>query len=250
MMLLVDVGNTRIKWALAVSSAAPGTWTKSGAVERNELARLTEEWRGLPISRVIASNVAGSGIEAELQRAAPMPVEWFVSTPEAAGVRNRYRDPAQLGCDRFAAAIGARALYSGRALIIANCGTATTVDALTAGGEFIGGMILPGWRLMMEALARNTARLPFVRNGKVDATCFADNTEDAIASGCVAAQAGAIGIACEEQAKRHGGAYCIVSGGAAGFIAPHLRMPHAVVENLVLVGLHAYAMHSRPAPAL
>jgi type III pantothenate kinase len=248
MMLLVDIGNTRVKWALADKSDPLGNWRASGAVEHVESAGLARQWQGLGIARVIASNVAGRDHEVGLQSLVPVPVEWFVSAPEAAGVRNRYRDPAQLGCDRFAAAIGARALFPSRDLIIANCGTATTVDALTADGVFIGGMILPGWRLMTEALARKTARLPLVSEKEAaSASCFADNTDDAIRSGCLAAQAGAIAFAFAEHAKRYGEVHCIVSGGGAGMIAPHLRVPYVEVENVVLIGLQAYAAHHPPA---
>ncbi len=119
-------------------------------------------------------------------------VEWFASTPAA-----RRRAPTATanrrgsGCDRFAAAIGARALAPGQDLIVATCGTATTVDAVRADGRFLGGMILPGlalmaasWRATRRSCRRSTPRaLP---------PLFADNTHDAILSGLLSAQAGAI----------------------------------------------------------
>lgn len=245
MLLLVDAGNTRIKWALAAQAAAPGDWLSHGAVLHAELERLPAAWmghgRGDHISRAIVSNVAGPAMRAELeallvQLAPALQAEWFVSTPALAGLRNRYRNPAQLGSDRFAAALGARTLAPGQALLVATCGTATTVDAVGADGDFIGGMILPGVGLMLGALARGTAQLPQVATGDLPAT-FADNTHDAILSGCLSAQAGAIERAC----AAHRADLCIVSGGAAGHVAPLLSVPHRLLDNIVLVGLHAAA---------
>jgi type III pantothenate kinase len=245
MLLLVDAGNTRIKWALAADAAAPGDWLAHGAVLHAELERLPAAWLGHGVTRAIVSNVAGPAMRAALsallaQSSPPLQAAWFVATPALAGLRNRYRNPGQLGSDRFAAALGARTLAPGRALVVATCGTATTVDAVSADGDFIGGMILPGLGLMLGALARGTAQLPQVATAqpasKLPAT-FADNTQDAILSGCLSAQAGAIERAC----AAHRADLCIVSGGAAGHIAPLLSVPHRLLDNIVLVGLHAAA---------
>ena len=246
MILLIDAGNTRIKWALAEADAPLGIWIATGAVHHADLAQLPQAWDaslgGRAIERAILSNVAGAALRARLQLILPaaLPAEaahWFASVPRLAGVTNGYRNPAQLGCDRFAAAIGAHALLPGRAIIVANCGTATTIDALTPDGVFVGGMILPGLGLMASSLARNTAQLPHIaQDGKLPPE-FADNTDDAILSGCLAAQAGAIERAC----KLHGAAECIVSGGAAPSVATALKVPHRLVDNIVLIGLHAAA---------
>jgi len=241
MLLLVDAGNTRIKWALAADGTAPGDWLTHGAVLHAELERLPAAWLGQGVTRAIVSNVAGPAMRAELEAllTALLPnlaPEWFVSLPELAGLRNRYRNPGQLGSDRFAAALGARTLAPGQALVVATCGTATTIDAVSADGDFIGGMILPGVGLMLGALARGTAQLPQVATGDLPAT-FADNTQDAILSGCLSAQAGAIERAC----AAHRAGLCIVSGGAAGHVAPLLTVAHRLLDNIVLVGLHAAA---------
>jgi len=242
MLLLVDAGNTRVKWAIAAPGAAPGDWVAHDAVLHADLKRLVPAWSGHGITRAIVSNVAGAAVRAELEALLPVVPEWFASKPELAGLRNRYRNPGQLGSDRFAAALGARTLVPGQALVVATCGTATTVDAVSADGEFIGGMILPGLGLMLGALARGTAQLPQVAAGDPPAL-FADNTQDAILSGCLSAQAGAI----ERAALAHGAALCIVSGGAAGHVAPLLSVPCRLLDNIVLAGLHAAApaMESR-----
>jgi type III pantothenate kinase len=119
------------------------------------------------------------------------------------------------------------------------------LDAVTADGHFIGGMILPGMELMTSSLARNTAQLPHATQQNVTLWPFADNTDSAIVSGCLTAQAGAIERAVAALAAEHGTVTCILSGGAAQFIAPHLTVGHQMVDNLVLTGLQVVATHSR-----
>jgi type III pantothenate kinase len=242
MMLLVDAGNTRVKWALTDAGCAPGEWRSHGAVLHAQLDEAAAEWAAGGATRALVSNVAGPQLAARIAALLPagIEVEWFASTRERAGLRNGYREPARLGCDRFAAAIGARALAPGQDLIVATCGTATTVDAVTADGLFVGGMILPGLALMASSLATNTAQLPQVAPGALPAL-FGDNTNDAILSGVLSAQAGAI----ERAVAGHRASACIVSGGAAPYIAPALKVAHQVVDNIVLVGLQAAAASTK-----
>jgi type III pantothenate kinase len=251
MLLLIDAGNTRVKWALAAlpspiatSTPTPGDWVASGAVLHAEVAALGLHWRDADISQVVVANVAGpvmqAALLAQILPATPR-ITWFTAAARVAGVINGYRAPQQLGCDRLAALIGARALYPDQALVVAMCGTATTVDALCADGRFIGGMILPGAGTMAASLALRTAQLPSVPLQGADTLAqspFADHTEAAIRNGCLAAQAGAI----ERAVAAHGNAHCLLSGGAAAWVAPWLRVAASVTENLVLIGLHAFAI--------
>ena len=247
MLLLIDAGNTRIKWALAADGAAPGDWLADGAVPHAALDSLAGAWTGHAIDRAIVANVAGDAIGARLAALLPVAATPFVAQAALAGLRNAYREPARLGADRFAAVLGARALLPGRALVVATCGTATTVDAVSADGVFIGGMILPGLGLMLASLARNTAQLPQVAADTPRPPTFADNTADAILSGCLSAQAGAIERACAAMPE----ALCVLSGGAARQLAPALAVPHRLLDNLVLVGLQAAAPHlAAPAAAV
>lgn len=256
MLLLVDAGNTRIKWAMletaSLHATALGHWSAYGTVHREDLHKLGDIWHGVRIARVLISNVAGQamhdGLEKMLLHAhglKPVPVGWFQSVPELGGIQNGYRNPAQLGCDRFAAAIGAHALFPNETLLVATCGTATTLDAVTANGRFVGGMILPGLALMASSLARNTAQLPHATQQNVTLWPFADNTDDAIVSGCMTAQAGAIERAVAALAAEHGTVKCALSGGGARFISPHLTVAHQMVDNLVLTGLQVVATQSR-----
>lgn len=250
-ILLIDAGNTRIKWAL---TDAPGAdhavqtapvWREYGSVAHAEMADLPALWRGLEVARVLISNVAGRSIGERLHQllqtafGSNVLPEWFASLPQLAGIRNAYRNPAQLGCDRFAAAIGAHRLFPQQALLLASCGTATTIDAISADGLFIGGMILPGLGLMANALAHGTAQLPLIIDHVVVTAAFADNTDDAIISGCIAAQVGAVTQAMALQRQHNPGIQikCILAGGSAGVIAPYLPMPCETINHLVLTGL-------------
>ncbi|MBO9536463.1 type III pantothenate kinase [Herbaspirillum sp.] len=248
-MLLVDAGNTRIKWAVA---DAGGRWLHQGAVARGEAASLAVAWGQLAsgVERVCVSNVAGQALRETLDGmlaqvfGAAVVVEWFASVPERAGLRNGYRHPGQLGCDRFAAAIGARSLFPGQELVVATCGTATTIDAVSAQGVFVGGMILPGLGTMATSLALSTAQLPQIEAIAPLREPFADNTVDAIVSGCIAAQAGAIEHALDERRRQAPGCplRCVLAGGAGAVLAPYLKLgdtPLEKVDNLVLTGLHA-----------
>ncbi len=238
MLLLIDAGNTRIKWAL-VDPQQPAQWQASGAVPHAGLTALAATWQHSGVSRAVVANVAGAALHAQLasllQDVLGVTPHWFVSRAECAGLHNGYRDPAQLGCDRFAAMIGARARYPAQALLVVSCGTATTIDAVSAAGDFIGGMILPGLDMMLTALARNTAQLPQVADDVAMPPLFADQTDAAILSGCLVAQTGAI----ERALSAHAGARCILSGGAASRIAAALSVPAVLIDHLVLHGLQA-----------
>jgi type III pantothenate kinase len=87
---------------------------------------------------------------------------FFLQAGVKTGLRIRYRNPLEVGPDRIANAIAATSLYPDRNLIIIDFGTATTFDVVRAGRDYMGGIILPGLRISMEALEKNTARLPNV----------------------------------------------------------------------------------------
>ena len=239
MLLLIDAGNTRVKWALAKDAAEAGDWVAHGAVSHAELTQLSTHWQGASITHALLSNVAGADIAAQLEATLAHigltrdSIRWFRSQAVCAGVVNGYRDPTQLGCDRFATLIGARHRFPSQALLVVTAGTATTVDAMDASGRFIGGMILPGLGTMARSLALNTAQLPAVDEATFE-HLFADNTRDAIISGCVHAQVGAITHAHAQLPD----ARCVLSGGAATYIAPHLALPTERIDHLVLLGLH------------
>ncbi len=253
MQLLIDAGNTRIKWAVPGHGLGAGTmpeWQHLASVSHDEMDGLQAAWQGMHFDKVLISNVAGVPVREKLtlllQSVQPgVEITWFASQPQIAGVHNTYRNPAQLGCDRLASMIAAHHLFPQQDLIVATCGTATTVDALTSTGEFRGGMILPGLKLMAESLARNTAQLPQVAESTDVSKIFADNTDQAIVSGCISAQVGAIQHAVRSLAQQQSQVInCVISGGAAPYLTAHLSIPYQHVANLVLTGLFVVAQSS------
>lgn len=232
MILCIDCGNTRLKWG----ARGPGGWLALGAVPHAEAGQLAESLAGLPApSCIVAANVAGPAMAAAIEAAcAPWPGRLVFVRSEArrCGVLNGYREPGRLGVDRWCALIGARGRTSSPCLVV-GAGTATTIDTLDAAGCFLGGLILPGIDLMRGALARNTANLPLTQ-GRYEE--FPVCTEDAIASGCLEAQAGAIERAYARIAHQSA-PRCFVFGGAAPYLAGLLSIPWEAADTLVLEGL-------------
>ena len=236
MILAIDSGNTRIKWGLGELRASAGAveWRRIATATLAEASRLREEWAALARpEKVVIANVAGEAARAPLEQAlAPWAVaaQWITAQESQCGVTNGYLQPSQLGCDRWAALIGAWHLHRGASLVV-TAGTATTVDMLGSTGVFRGGIILPGLELMKKSLAENTAGLPLAKGEYAEEP---RSTQDAIESGCLHAQAGAI----ERMYSRlEPGAVCFLSGGAALRIAGRLDLPVRVVDNLTLEGL-------------
>jgi type III pantothenate kinase len=232
LILAVDCGNTRLKWGVHDGAR----WIAQGPLDYAELPGLADLLRAQPrVVRAAACNVAGAQVgDAVFCALASLgiPLYWVKSQSAQHGVRNLYDVPEQLGADRWAALIGARALHLQTCLVVC-AGTATTVDVLDAEGNFQGGLILPGVDLMCRALAAHTAQLPLA-DGRFAG--LPRNTMDAIVSGCLQAQAGAV-ERMFEQVAAYPDATCLVSGGAAGQFFGLLRLPKRHVDNLVLEGL-------------
>lgn len=235
-ILAIDSGNTRIKWGLWQSEGA-GLWTHVGAALHDQPEELLRALAALPApQRIAVANVAGQGAAQFVARAcAGFGVEPMWVRPQAAqcGVTCRY-DIGQLGADRWAALIGARHRQRAACLVV-GAGTATTADMLTGSGEYLGGIIFPGLDLMKRSLADNTARLPFAE-GSFERQ--PRNTADAIETGVLQAQAGAI-ERMHAELSRHEGAQplCLVSGGSAEAIGARLNIAHKLADHLVLEGL-------------
>jgi type III pantothenate kinase len=242
--LLIDVGNTFLKWGLFRSDpqgSARENRVESGHALHDEIMALPAQFAKLPTpSKIVISNVAATRIRSATIRVlevwpdAPTP-HWLVPQAEQCGVTNSYRNPAQLGSDRWAAVIGARAILGKRAAMVVVCGTATTLDFLSVDGVFKGGMIMPGLGLMLRSLHEGTAALP---DQDGDFSNYPTQTVDAIASGCQHAQAGAIERLFALEARTTPDVVCLLSGGAAGAVAPRLSIPFQLHENLVLEGLY------------
>jgi type III pantothenate kinase len=250
--LLIDIGNTFLKWGLfraGSAGSARENRLESGHVLLEEIPALAAQFSKIPVpAQIIISNVAGTRVRATMIRVleiwpdAPPPY-WVIPQEQQCGVVNRYRNPAQLGSDRWAALIGAHRLLGAKPALVVVCGTATTIDFLSAEGEFKGGVILPGIGLMLRALHQHTAALPDADGEFVETPT---QTVDAIASGCQHAQAGAIERLYRLHAPKEPGLVCIVSGGAARALSPRLTIPFELHDNLALEGLYRISQSLAP----
>jgi type III pantothenate kinase len=237
--LLIDAGNSRIKWS------APDA---SGAFEHDDTQFAAWASLNKPGSAWI-SNVAGASVLERIERMIDthwpnVPRSIVRAKAQQCGVTNGYTEPAQLGSDRWCGLIGARAAYPEENVLIATFGTATTLEALRADGTFTGGLIAPGWSLMMHSLGHHTAQLPTLdaedarRVLDTVSNRFATDTAAALSAGCVLAQASLIERAYRDlQADWQADIRLVLSGGAANEIAGALRVPHTRHDSLVLSGL-------------
>ncbi|MCC8404314.1 type III pantothenate kinase [Paraburkholderia sp. MMS20-SJTN17] len=259
--LLIDAGNSRIKWALVQPD---GTQLASGALAHDDVTApptrsgSQREWANLPTPcGAWLSNVAGAEIARHVAALVEahwpqLPLTTIRASARQCGVTNCYTTPHSLGSDRWAGMIGAHAAFPGEHLLLATFGTATTLEALRADGAFIGGLIAPGWTLMMRSLGEHTAQLPTLdgarARGLLDAAdaaraarrgpFFATDTPHSLSAGCTLAQAGLIERMWRDlQDEWQVPVRLVVSGGAADEVASALKVPHTRHDSLVLSGL-------------
>lgn len=234
-ILAVDSGNSRIKWGLHDGI----TWHKTGNVTHHDISLLKTSWRYLPVPAfIIVSNVAGNEAKnklTELFKFWSSEALWIESTFQLCGVRNHYLEPAQLGCDRWAALIAGRSLFNQSCLII-NVGTAMTVDILSDSGDFLGGIITPGPDTFLKALVSNTV-ISNPHSGHYDKYPLC--TRNAIYTGVVQSLVGAVERIYQQfyENTHCADKNCIITGGSASMLLPHIDFPINVVEKLVLEGL-------------
>ncbi|HWQ37134.1 MAG TPA: type III pantothenate kinase [Burkholderiales bacterium] len=234
LILAIDAGNSRVKWALHDGC----DFVLDGRRVLAEAEQLRHDWAGLAAPHtVISANVAGE-VAATAIAAAAAPwgrqVRFVAARAQQCGVKSRYADPTQLGADRWAALIAARALGAAPRLVIC-AGTAVTIDALLEDGTFPGGIILPGFDLMHDVLASSTAQLSAQRGEFRE---FPRSTPEAISSGAIQAICGAIERMHELLWAQAGSEPdIVVSGGSAQLLARHLHRPVQVRDRLVLEGL-------------
>jgi type III pantothenate kinase len=244
MKLLLDLGNTRVKWALQARFGEG--WVAQGAVNWQEdvAAQLEAEWTDLPAADMVAAaSVVDIVREAQLTASVVrmfgrMPL-WLRTPARACGIVNAYAEPQRLGVDRFLAMVAAHS--EGFApCVLAGIGTALTLDALADDGRHLGGMIAPGPLLMQQSLLGATAQIRLDRAGAI--LDLADNTTDAVMSGCWHAAAALIERFAVRVAPRLGQMpTLILGGGDAALMQSLLAQPARVTQDGVLRGLAVWA---------
>lgn len=246
-LLLVDAGNSRIKWALAGSGGLePGRAVASGVA--GLAGRLDEAWQHLDRPESVhVSNVAGPAVAEVLS--AWIHARWglepcFVRSEAAAhGVTNGYRQPERLGVDRWVGLVGlSRGLNLPACLV--DCGTALTLDLLLPGGHHAGGLIAPGYATMKRALYLDASGIPDVAT-VADLTGLGRDTADGVEQGVILACAGLVEKTVRQLNRAHDAAITLVlTGGDAARIAPYIALDHRLDENMVLRGLLIIAQSS------
>lgn len=254
MLLLIDIGNTRIKWARfdagsmgPQAAAVHANWTPQDFIQQILNS-------GPRAGRVLIANVGGKRM-GELAQAA-IASAWqveprFLHSPAAqAGIRNAYPEPAKFGVDRWLCLLGGRALEP-RPLCVVSVGTAMTIDGLDAGGQHLGGVIVPGPDLMVSSLLKNTSDIAHrAVGGQARDALFADNTLGAIQQGAIHSLAALVERALQTLEQQLGEApVLLLTGGAASRLQGAIRCAGREIPDLVLRGLAVVATQAESSAA-
>ena len=256
-ILLLDAGNSRLKWAVLDASdiqphVAEGGlsdshhWLDQGAIPYDDLTVAPAPWQKWGELEAcygvnVASDSARASVQSALANSGLEPV-WSKSRAQSCGVKNGYQSPETLGADRWAALIAVRQRTLDASLVV-SAGSALTVDALNAGGQFIGGIIVPGLHMMRQALAGSTAQVGS-QYGKV--LVFPTTTADAVETGLMAACTGAIKTMLSHLEK-NGGAQprIFLTGGDADKLKFWLPTASTVIPGLVLEGVYYITLEGK-----
>jgi len=277
--LVIDAGNSAVKWAISDREGHRfmGTGLESNGSTEALDVRLMNAWGGLRFRGVFATSVARADVDGAIATAVRAccgrEVTWFGAQRHFEGrgvghgvaLLNGYRDPLQLGADRWHALIAACAKFPDQPLVVVSAGTATTVDCVRAepysAALFAGGVIAPGFALMRESLSSGTARLPLA-DATEPPSVHARSTEQAIASGVHYAQLGLVEnvvreFAAELERDSHEPPRLLLTGGRAralfGPLSRSVLAERAIAalsleNNLVLRGI-ALRAHAEQAAA-
>ena len=229
--VLIDAGNTRLKWVLVVDSQ----WQDHGSSDYSDLSALASVLSaGMKCTIASVTRVDHEHqLKTLLTRYAIEP-RWLAATAQFQDVINTYVNSAQLGVDRWMGMLAAR-LRSRSATLVVSAGTAMTVDALSAEGRFLGGLIVPGRSMMQQSLLQGTARIGAEIG---DWQPFPRSTADAVHSGIIVALCGAVRQQYAQLARQCGcKPRCVLTGGDALMLLPHLDLTAELAPYLVLEGI-------------
>jgi len=256
MILLLDIGNSFIKWAWLepdwLKQKQQGLPVLTGADELLHVGEqlplaLDEAWSDFPVPvHVWISNVAGEALQGSLHAWLTQhwncPVDVAQSESKSLGVTNSYPDPSQMGVDRWLVLLAAKVSGAGPRAVI-DCGTAITVDAMNAEGQHLGGLILPGLKMMRDSIYSDTDGVAKTDESKtVPGMLFANNTSTAVDVGCHYAIVAFIERVIADMDKEiSADLTCLLTGGDAEEVLPLLSVKVEHQELLVLQGLAVYA---------
>ena len=243
MNLLVDIGNSRIKFIQQSNAGLSGyrafVYDKTGIAEN-----LDQLWGDLPQpEQVWIANVAGGEVADQMVRWVDL--HWHkkpffaVVEKEASGVTNAYTEINRLGIDRWLAITAAWHKYKSPACIV-SCGTAVTIDGLDGQGMHLGGLIMPGITMMQQSLCKTTSAIPYIKDVQVTAG-LASNTELAVVTGCTVAVVSLIEHVLHDMQRVHGKKlkYLITGGDSERImdllVDEFIHEPYLVLEGLALV---------------
>jgi len=248
--LLLDIGNTRLKWGVLEAGSISRTGHISQETLRGKGLRALTARLPRDVDTVMASNVAGASVATRLSGVLGMhcgcEVHFARTGKSACGVTNSYRQPRRMGVDRWIAMIGAWGEFKGACLVV-DAGTAVTIDALDDSGRHLGGQILPGLNLMATALAANTSDIPAPKRRAPRQSrgleIFAGSTDSAVANGAMNALVGATERAMRTLRQADLDPRLILTGGDASRILGALEEEPIHRPHLVLQGLAELLEH-------
>ena len=239
-VLLIDLGNSRLSWAFFSGGniSVPNSCSTMAEIS----LKIEAEWRDISPVPVYIANVAGSELQQMLSR-------WFEAhwntTPIllksqqlAHGVTNAYQKPEELGVDRWLALIGARAM-SWLPVCVVDCGSAVTIDVMDANGVHQGGIITPGYEMMLSSLKRGTAIPGFQEAGK-SYRLLGKSTSECLHNGCANTIAAIIDRVMQSGSQLQ---RLFITGGNAAIITPLLEHPSRPVPDLVFRGMVQYVQN-------
>lgn len=246
-VLLIDMGNTRIKWVWAVAGRLDEATCGRG--DLNAFRRFARSRAGASPGRVLLSSVAAKERTRAVTDACSshwaVTISRLAARRQQAGITNAYEQAETLGVDRWLAIVGAAHTY-GTPVVIWDLGTATTLDAVDAGGQHLGGYIFPGPATMLEALRSGTAltvpgdfsaALKDSQASREQSIRPGQTTADCIVQGVIATQIGALNQFLRYISPQVGNPSLIVTGGAAQELLPGIKFKHIHDPWLVFRGM-------------
>jgi type III pantothenate kinase len=248
MNLLIDIGNTRLKWA----QLADGMLGQQRALvyqPESLSAQLDLAWSALTPPRAIylvsvAAREITQGVMDWAAKQWGCTLEQLQTGKQCAGVVNGYTQPERLGVDRWMAMIGAYHLV-GSALCAIDCGTALTCDAIDSQGNHLGGVIAPGQVMMRRALLQNTAGIELAQEGPPVSGWGTDTTGCVLAGGLQATVGLIERMVSQLQRQLDEPVTPVLTGGDAERLLPWLSLPCRHEADLVLQGIARIVMEQR-----